>query len=174
MAVAAWSAAGLVVAIRLIRSCVIREFGSSPTGPRLLPLFESESVWGPTEVAEPRMPSKWEVALGGGQSSPTAMSTDLVRFETRDEPLSPAEARQEVLRGEFLQPLPDERLGWLEKVLRLSFFGREHVIANCLLLDGRYWTPRSRSGGFVRGSPPSGSVPVPCCSSNVFRSRPLG
>lgn len=135
-----WSAIGLIAASHLIRHCMIREFVSNSIGPRLSPLFKEESVWGPTVSAEPRVLSKWEIAFGGNQGGTPASSVDFVKLETQDEPLSLADARQEVLRGEFLQPISDERLGWLETVLRLSFFDRERTLANCLLIDGRYWS----------------------------------
>jgi hypothetical protein len=100
-------------------------------------LFDQQSVWGPVEEVPPYELSKWEQALLGGQQPQTV---DFVKLETSDEPLTREEARREVLRGEFLQPLADERLGWIEKVLLLSLFGRERQLAQSLMLDGRYWT----------------------------------
>ena len=132
-----WATLGLVAAIVLIRSCAIREFGTSGGGSSLLPMFESESIWGPTRFPEPRVLSKWEIALSGQNQN---QIVDLVKLDTSDEPLSADEARREVLRAEFLQPLADEQLGWLERVLRLSFFGRERTLTHWLLFDGRYWT----------------------------------
>lgn len=136
-AVGLWSGVGFVAAIALIRGCSIREFNSSRSSSQLWPLFERESVWGPTENPEPRVLSKWEAALSGQNQNSLP---DLVKLETSDEPLSSADARSEVLRGEFLQPLDDEKLGWLEKILRLSFFDRERTLTHWLLIDGRYWT----------------------------------
>lgn len=136
-AVGLWSAVGFVAAIALIRGCSIREFNSSGSSSQLWPLFERESVWGPIENPEPRVLSKWEAALSGQNQNSLP---DLVKLETSDEPLSSADARSEILRGEFLQPLDDEKLGWLEKILRLSFFDRERTLTNWLLIDGRYWT----------------------------------
>ena len=136
-AVSAWAVAGLAAAITLIRGCSIREFDTARTTSQLLPLFEQESVWGPTKNPEPRVLSKWEAALSGQSSSQVI---DLVKLETSDEPLSADEARREVLRGEFLQPLADDKLGWLETILRLSFFERERALTHWLLIDGRYWT----------------------------------
>ncbi len=167
-ATGAWTVAGLVAAIVLIRGCSIREFGKSGGGSTLLPLFERESIWGPTKLPEPRVLSKWEAALSGQNQG---QLVDLVKLETSDEPLSADEARREVLRAEFLQPLDDERLGWLEKVLRLSFFDRERTLTHWLLFDGRYWTRAVTAwwvcswfaaiwfgcGGLLRGGP----VPPP-------------
>ena len=135
--VGVWLGAGIVAALTLIRGCSIREFGGSGNSLQLLPLFEVESVWGPTKPSEPRVLSKWEAALSGQHQNQLA---DLVKLDTSDEPLSSDEARREVLRGEFLQPLDDDKLGWIEKVLRLSFFDRERVLTHWLLFDGRYWT----------------------------------
>lgn len=136
-AVALWSGIGFAAAITLIRGCEIREFGSSRISSQLWPLFERESVWGPTQSPEPRELSKWEAALSGQTQN---QLVDLVKLETSDEPLPLDEARREVLRGEFLQPLDDDKLGWIEKVLRLSFFDRERTLTHWLLFDGRYWT----------------------------------
>lgn len=133
----AWCGLGLVAAIWLIRCCSIREFSRGRFGSQLAPLFDRDSVWGPRDEAQPRELSKWEQALAGGQTPPVL---DLVKLETADEPLSAEEARREVLRGEFLQPLPDDRLGWMEKVLLLSLSAHERSLARHLMLDGRYWT----------------------------------
>lgn len=137
VAVAVWFGIGLAAATVLIRQCAVREFGVSRIGSQLWPLFERESVWGPVEPEGPRGPSKFEQALGSGQPAPMI---DFMKLDTRDEPLSVEDARTEVLRGEFLQPLPDDQLGWLEKVLLLSFWGRERTVAEGLMCDGRYWT----------------------------------
>lgn len=137
VAVGVWSAAGFAAALRLIQSCSIRTFRRSGLMSQLWPLFDQQSVWGPVEETPPRVLSKWEQALVGGQQAPV---TDFVKLETSDEPLSAAEARREVLRGEFLQPLAEEQLGWMEKVLLLSLFDRERHLAHSLMLDGRYWT----------------------------------
>lgn len=137
LAIGVWSSVGLVAAIVLIRGCSIREFNSARSSSQLWPLFDRESVWGPTNEPEPRVLSKWEAALSGQNQNSLP---DLVKLDTSDEPMSPDEARREVLRGEFLQPLDDDKLGWLEKILRLSFFDREHALTNWLLIDGRYWT----------------------------------
>ena len=167
-AVCVWAGAGLAAAITLIRSCSIREFGTARTTSLLWPLFEQESVWGPTKNPEPRVMSKWEAALSGQSQN---QIIDLVKLETSDDPLPAEEARREVLRGEFLRPLADEKLGWLEKVLQLSFFERERSLTHWLLIDGRYWTRAVTAwwacawftaiwfacGGLLRGGP----VPPP-------------
>ncbi len=137
VAVGVWSGAGFAAALRLIQSCSIRTFRRSGLTSQLWPLFEQQSVWGPVEEAPPRELSKWEQALGGGQQTPVV---DFAKLETSDEPITAEEARREVLRGEFLQPLADEQLGWMEKVLLLSLFDRERQVAHGLMLDGRYWT----------------------------------
>ena len=137
VAVGVWSVAGFAAALRLIQDCSIREFRKSRLASQLCPLFDQPSIWGPVEESAPRELSKWEQALGGGQQAPTI---DFAKLETSDEPISADEARSEVLRGEFLQPFADERLGWMEKVLLLSLFGRERQVAQGLMLDGRYWT----------------------------------
>ncbi len=159
-----WAVAGLAAAIVLIRGCGIREFGTWGGGSTLLPLFEHESIWGPTKLPKPRVLSKWEAALSGQNQGQFA---DLVKLETSDEPLSADEARREVLRAEFLQPLGDEQLGWVERILRLSFFDRERTLTHWLLFDGRYWTRAVTAwwvcswfaaiwfgcGGLLRGGP---------------------
>ncbi len=137
VAVGVWSGAGFAAVLRLIQSCSIRTFRRSGLTSHLWPLFEHPSVWGPVEEAPPRVLSKWEQALSGGQQAPSFV---FAKLETSDEPLAAPEARQEVLRGEFLQPLTDERLGWMEKVLLLSLFDRERQLALSVMLDGRYWT----------------------------------
>lgn len=137
VAVGVWSGAGFAAALRLIQSCSIRTFRRSGLTSQLWPLFDQQSVWGPVEEALPRELSKWEQALVGGQQAPVA---DFVKLQTSDEPISVEDARREVLRGEFLQPLADEQLGWMEKVLLLSLFDRERQLAHGLMLDGRYWT----------------------------------
>lgn len=137
VAVGVWSAAGFAAALRLIQSCSIRTFRRSGLTSQLWPLFDQPSVWGPVEETPPRVLSKWEQAFSGGQQAP---SFDFAKLETSDEALTAAEARYEVQRGEFLQPLANERLGWMEKVLLLSLFDRERQLAHGLMLDGRYWT----------------------------------
>ena len=136
-AVGVWAGAGLAAAITLIRGCSIREFGTARMSSQLWPLFDQESVWGPTKNPEPRVLSKWEAALSGQSQT---QIIDLVKLDTSDDPLPAEEARREVLRGEFLRPLDDDKLGWIEKILQLSFFERERTLTHWLLIDGRYWT----------------------------------
>jgi hypothetical protein len=128
---------GIAAAVALIRRCAIREFAPGFGGPQLLPIYLHDSVWGPTVVAEPSVSSAWDTAITKTQES---AGVDFPKLETLDKPLPAAEARQEVLRGDFLRPLADEELGWIERILRLSFFHREQKLIDWLLIDGRYWT----------------------------------
>jgi hypothetical protein len=128
---------GVAAAVTLIRRCTIREFAQGFADPQLLPIYMQDSVWGPTVVAEPSASSALEAAISKTQDTAVV---DFLKLEMLDHPLPAAEARQEVLRGDFLRPLADEELGWIERILRLSFFQREQKLTDWMLIDGRYWT----------------------------------
>lgn len=136
-AIGLYALAGFESVLALVRRCDIREFTLDASG-TLEPLFQRESIWGATTSIAPPIRGALSKALAGS-TQPIEMP-DMLSLEVSDQPMSAADARKEVLSGEFLQPWPDERLGWFERLLLATFVRRERHLADCLMLDGHFWS----------------------------------
>ena len=144
-AIGLYALAGLESVFALLRRCEICEFTLDESG-TLEPLFQRESIWGATGPgvffrSASRSPTTIRELTFKDHSSDLKKTPDPVAsLPASDQPLSIEAARKEVLSGEFLQPWPDERLGWFERLLRATFVRRERQLADCLMLDGQFWS----------------------------------
>ncbi|MFM9963245.1 MAG: hypothetical protein ACKV2Q_18710 [Planctomycetaceae bacterium] len=137
-AIGLYALAGFESALALLRRCDIREFTLDANG-TLEPLFQRESIWGATISVEPLRPNGTLSKLLTGSTQPIEIP-EMLSLEVSDQPMSAADARKEVLSGAFLQPWPDERLGLFERLLLATFVRRERMLADCLMLDGHFWS----------------------------------
>ena len=138
-AIGLYALAGLESVFALLRRCDICEFTLDESG-TLEPLFQRESIWGAAPTFVP--PVRGSLGRVLDEAPQPIQVPDLLSLSlaASDQPLSAEAARKEVLSGEFWQPWPDERLGWFERLLLATFVRRERQVADCLMLDGDYWS----------------------------------
>lgn len=127
---------GFVAAHSLLRRCEIREFTQDENASSV-PLFREDSIWGGTASSQPATRGRLEEVL---TSAGPQMGPDFVQLVVSHQPISVEEARKEVLSGSFLQPWPDEQIGLFERLMLMTFVRRERRLADCLMVDGHYWT----------------------------------
>ncbi len=144
-AILLYALAGLESVFALLRRCDISEFTLDESG-TLEPLFQRESIWGATGSgvffrSALRSPTKIRELTFKDHLSDLKRTPDPVAsLAASNQSLSIEAARKEVLSGVFWQPWPEERLGWFERLLLATFVRRERHLADCLTLDGHYWS----------------------------------
>ena len=138
-AIGLYALAGLESVFALLRRCDICEFTLDESG-LLEPLFQRESIWGAAPTLVPPVRGSLGRVLDEAPQPIEVPDLLSLSLAASDQPLSAEAARKEVLSGEFWQPWPDERLGWFERLLLATFVRRERQVADCLMLDGDYWS----------------------------------